>query len=237
MTDSWLSNTLLLEDVDDLANRIADRLRSNSLEPDVLRLCQQAETDAAFRERLGQAVNVYFGCCSGMFDKALIPFLTLARELKAREAFEMVYRWFTTDRLEGTLDPLPIAEDDTDERRPIVSTALRTIAELQPPKSSWMSNFWVQIWYSGELVTWHVIAFHGLLVQDPVSAVMELPELMRRGALDQLDPAPMLEKIFHESESRAMAIESIKRGLEAKLDWAIKARRLIRRRLGSESPF
>jgi hypothetical protein len=84
--------------------------------------------------------------------------------------------------------------------------ALDALATAQIRGTSDGRDFWLNIWRNGPKA-WQWRAFIGLRLQDPRTAVSEIPELLRRLEAQNTDPRPMLLGMWKQPEGRPVLEE------------------------------
>jgi len=84
--------------------------------------------------------------------------------------------------------------------------ALDALATAQPRGTTEGRDFWMNIWRNGPKA-WQWRAFIGLRLQDPGTAVGEIPKLLRRLEADRIDNRPMLLGMWNQPEARPVLEE------------------------------
>jgi hypothetical protein len=181
-----------------------------------------AREDEGFRLRLEETIAGYFKSAEASPGReeagpVIRGMLELIQRLALTGAFTPLRAWLEQHEEALVADPTAV----------LGRAALGALATSQPTGLTEVRGFWLGWWRKAPPAL-QPRAFIGLRLQDPQTAVEELPELLRRAEASGQDPGPLLQGLWLQPSAQPLLVRWLENAPEL---WADKARQALRRRL------
>lgn len=181
-----------------------------------------AREDAGFRLRLEEAIAGYFKSADASPDHeearpVIRGMLEVIPRLALTGAFTPLRTWLKQHEAALVADPTAV----------LGRAALGALATSQPTGLEEVRDFWLGWWREGP-PAFQPRAFIGLRLQDPKTAVGELPLLMQRAEEQKQNPGPLLQGMWLQPGAAPVLLHWLR---DASNPWADKVREALRQRV------